>query len=79
MEHILEGSVRKMGKSPARNGAADPKASTGYHLWSERYDREMIDVFAIQDEISQAIVNTLKLKLTGQPLLTRPHGRPGGL
>jgi serine/threonine-protein kinase len=48
------------------------KASDGYHLWSERYDREMTDVFAIQDEISQAIVETLKLKLSGQPLLNRP-------
>jgi len=48
------------------------KASDGYHLWSERYDREITDVFAIQDEISQAIVETLKLKLSGQPLLNRP-------
>ena len=71
VEYILEGSVRKLG-SRLRVTAQLIKASDGYHLWSERYDREMTDVFAIQDEISQAIVETLKLKLSGQPLLNRP-------
>jgi serine/threonine protein kinase/Tfp pilus assembly protein PilF len=71
VEHILEGSVRKLGNR-LRVTAQLIKASDGYHLWSERYDREMTDVFAIQDEISQAIVETLKLKLSGQPLLNRP-------
>jgi adenylate cyclase len=42
----------------------------GYHLWSERYDREMTDVFAIQDEISQAIADKLRIQLSGnQPLV----------
>jgi len=71
VEYILEGGVRKFG-SRLRVTAQLIKASDGYHLWSERYDREMTDVFAIQDEISQAIVETLKLKLSGQPLLNRP-------
>jgi eukaryotic-like serine/threonine-protein kinase len=71
VEYILEGGVRKFG-SRLRVTAQLIKASDGYHLWSERYDREMTDVFAIQDEISQAIVETLKLKLSGQPLLSRP-------
>ena len=71
VEYILEGSVRKLG-SRLRVTAQLIKASDGYHLWSERYDREMTDVFAIQDEISQAIVETLKLKLSGQPLMNRP-------
>lgn len=71
VEYILEGSVRKLG-SRLRVTAQLIKASDGYHLWSERYDREMTDVFAIQDEISRAIVETLKLKLSGQPLLNRP-------
>jgi serine/threonine-protein kinase len=71
VEYILEGSVRKLG-SRLRVTAQLIKASDGYHLWSERYDRKMTDVFAIQDEISQAIVETLKLKLSGQPLLNRP-------
>jgi tetratricopeptide (TPR) repeat protein len=39
----------------------------GYHLWSERYDRDMADVFAVQEEIARAIVQTLKVKLLGQP------------
>jgi serine/threonine protein kinase/Flp pilus assembly protein TadD len=53
-EHILEGSVRRAG-SRLRVTAQLVKASDGYHLWSQRFDREMTDVFAIQDEISQAI------------------------
>ncbi len=73
VEHILEGSVRRLGNR-LRVTAQLIKASDGYHLWSERYDREMTDVFAIQDEISQAIVETLKLKLSGRPLLNRPTG-----
>jgi len=46
----------------------------GYHLWSERYDRELTDIFAIQEEIAQAIVAHLKLRLTrlDQPLVIRP-------
>ncbi len=41
--------------------------SDGYHLWSERYDRQMDDVFAVQDEIARAIVEKLKVKLVGSP------------
>jgi non-specific serine/threonine protein kinase len=55
VENILEGSVRRAG-SRIRVTAQLVKASDGYHLWSQRFDREMTDVFAIQDEISQAIV-----------------------
>jgi tetratricopeptide (TPR) repeat protein len=47
----------------------------GHHIWSERYDREMADVFAIQDDISHAIVDVLKVKLLGDrgaPLVRRP-------
>src|SRR5215210_4554095 len=48
---------------------------TGYHLWSETYDRELKDVFAVQDELSRAIVGALKVKLSGEqrdaPLVTR--------
>jgi tetratricopeptide (TPR) repeat protein len=48
------------------------KASDGYHVWSQRFDREMTDVFAIQDEISQAIVEKLRLRLSGdRPLVKR--------
>jgi serine/threonine-protein kinase len=67
---VLEGSVRRAG-SRIRVSAQLINASDGYHLWSERYDREMSDVFAVQDEIAQAIVATLKLKLA-----TRPEYQP---
>jgi TolB-like protein/Flp pilus assembly protein TadD len=71
VEHILEGSVRRAG-SRLRVTAQLVKASDGYHLWSQRFDREMTDVFAIQDEISQAIVEKLRLRLSGdRPLIKR--------
>jgi len=60
---VLEGSVRKAGNR-LRVTAQLINATDGYHLWSERYDREMKDVFAIQDEIAGAIVSTLKVPLT---------------
>src|SRR2546425_10024453 len=44
-------------------------AADGFHLWSATYEREMKDVFAIQDEIARAIVTALKLKLTDEPSL----------
>jgi TolB-like protein/Tfp pilus assembly protein PilF len=59
---VLEGSVRKAGNR-LRVTAQLVNVGDGYHLWSERYDREMEDVFAIQDEISEAIVRALRLKL----------------
>ena len=71
VEHILEGSVRRSG-SRLRVTAQLVKASDGYHVWSQRFDREMTDVFAIQDEISQAIVEKLRLRLSGdRPLVKR--------
>jgi adenylate cyclase len=62
---LLEGSVRKAGNR-LRITAQLIKVSDGSHLWSEKYDREMEDVFAIQDEISLAIVDKLKVKLLGK-------------
>ncbi|MGB3862640.1 MAG: protein kinase, partial [Candidatus Aminicenantaceae bacterium] len=62
VDKVLEGSVRKAGNR-LRITAQLINVSDGYHLWSERYDREMEDVFAIQDEISLAIVDNLKIKL----------------
>jgi serine/threonine-protein kinase len=61
---ILEGSVRRSG-SRIRVTAQLIDASDGSHLWSERYDRELTDVFAIQDEIAGAIAGELKVNLTG--------------
>jgi serine/threonine-protein kinase len=59
---VLEGSVRKAGNR-LRITAELTNADTGYHIWSEQYDRDMGDVFAVQDEITQAIVDALKVEL----------------
>jgi TolB-like protein/Tfp pilus assembly protein PilF len=59
---VLEGSVRKAG-SRLRITAQLVNVADGYHLWSERYDREMEDVFAIQDEIARAIAGKLQVTL----------------
>ena len=59
---VLEGSVRKSGDR-LRINAQLINAEDGYHLWSERYDREMHDVFAVQDDISHAVVDKLKVEL----------------
>lgn len=73
VETLLEGSVRKAGKK-LRITAQLIKTTDGYHLWSEKYDREMEDVFAIQDEIARTIVNMLKVQLGAQPgSLIQPH------
>jgi len=76
--HVLEGSVRKAGNR-IRITAQLIKAGDGFHVWSERYDRELVDVFAIQDEISAAIVAQLKVNLTGggvAPLVKRATTDP---
>lgn len=62
VSHILEGSVRKSGEQ-VRITAQLIQADNGFHLWSETYDRELIDVFAIQEEISQEILKQLKFQL----------------
>jgi adenylate cyclase len=59
---ILEGSVRSAGNR-IRVTAQLIKVADESHLWSERYERDMTDIFAIQDDISQAIANALKVKL----------------
>jgi adenylate cyclase len=60
--HVLEGSVRKVGDR-VRITAQLINGETGEHAWAERYDRDLTDIFAIQDEISKAIVDALKVKL----------------
>ena len=69
VEHVLEGSVRKAGNR-IRITAQLIKADDGFHLWSERYDRELNDIFAVQDEISAAIAAVLETRLA-----VRPEGR----
>jgi serine/threonine-protein kinase len=73
VSHILEGSVRKAGNR-LRIRAQLVNVKDGYHLWSEKYDRDLEDVFAVQDEIARAIVETMKVQLVGEleaPLVKR--------
>jgi adenylate cyclase len=62
VSHVLEGSVRKSG-GRVRITAQLIDGSADGHIWAERYDRDLNDIFALQDEISEAIVKALKLKL----------------
>ncbi len=62
VSHVVEGSVRKAGNR-VRITAQLIDARTGHHLWGQQFDRELTDVFAIQDEISEAIVSQLRVKL----------------
>ncbi len=64
VETILEGSVRKSGEM-LRISTQLVNAADGYQIWSERYDREMRDVFQLQDEITLAVTTALKSKLLG--------------
>ncbi len=61
---VLEGSVRKAGER-LRITAQLIDVETGYHLWSETYDRELTDIFAIQDDITSRIVSALQVHLDG--------------
>jgi eukaryotic-like serine/threonine-protein kinase len=62
---VLEGSIRQSGQQ-LRVMAQLIDVSSGYHLWSERYDREMRDIFAVQDEIARAIAEKLQVRLVGE-------------
>jgi transcriptional activator of cad operon len=64
VSHVLEGSVRKSGNK-LRITAQLIRVDNGYHLWSETYDRELDDIFKIQDEIANAVVKALKVSLLG--------------
>jgi TolB-like protein/Flp pilus assembly protein TadD len=64
---LLEGSVRKSGNR-VRITAQLIKAADGSHLWSETYERDLVDIFKVQDEISSAVVGALKVKLLPQKL-----------
>ena len=63
---VLEGSVRKAGKR-VRITAQLVRAATDSHLWSESYDRELDDIFAVQDDIAQSVVKELRAALLGEP------------
>jgi TolB-like protein/Tfp pilus assembly protein PilF len=72
VRNVLEGSLRRDGNR-VRISAQLIDARDGFHLWSETYERELQGVFAVQDEITRAIVNALKLKLAvGPPVHKQP-------
>jgi eukaryotic-like serine/threonine-protein kinase len=64
VSHVLEGSVRKSGNT-LRITAQLIRADNGYHIWSQTYDRKLDDIFQIQDEIAQSVVNGLKVSVLG--------------
>ena len=72
VDHILEGSVRKAGNR-IRVTAQLITVADGFHLWSERYDRGMTDVFAIQDEIAESIAAALRIRLSPEATTLRRH------
>jgi adenylate cyclase len=73
VRYAVEGSVRKAG-TRVRINTQLIDAPTGHHLWAERYDRELTDIFALQDEVTQKIVAALRVTLTKgeQQQLRRP-------
>jgi eukaryotic-like serine/threonine-protein kinase len=71
VDTVLEGSVRKSGNR-LRITAELTKISDGYHLWSERFDRELTDVFAVQDEIATAIASKLKVSIDRNGAIAKP-------
>jgi TolB-like protein len=70
--HVLEGSVRKAGGT-IRVTAQLIRADNGYHIWSKTYDRDLKDIFKVQDEISAAVVDALKVQLLSSRPLTSRH------
>jgi adenylate cyclase len=76
VSHVLEGSVRKSGDRSARDGAIDQRGGW-IPPWSSSYDRQLTEVFAVQDEIAAAVVDALQVKLLPEQQAARTHHRPG--
>lgn len=72
VQYILEGSVRREGNH-VRVTAQLIKVADSFHIWSARYDREMTDLFAIQDDITKAIADSLRVRLSPQTVAPRHH------
>jgi TolB-like protein len=72
VSHVLEGSVRKAG-TKIRVTAQLIRADNGYHIWSKTYDRDVKDIFKVQDEISGAVVDALKIQLLSSRPITSRH------
>jgi len=73
--HVLEGSVRKSGKT-LRVTAQLIRMDSGYHMWSQSYDRDVKDIFKVQDEIATAVVEALKAQLLPAQQVSRAHRTP---
>jgi TolB-like protein/DNA-binding winged helix-turn-helix (wHTH) protein/Flp pilus assembly protein TadD len=80
VDNLLEGSVRRSGKR-VRVTAQLIRADSGYHLWSQTYDRELTEVFTVEDEIARAVTRTLQVKLTADraPAGTRGNTEARGM
>ena len=81
MRYVLEGSVQKEGDR-LRINAQLIDAVKGHHLWAEKYDRDLKDLFALQDDITKNVITALQVKLT-QGESARIYGKryrqPGGI
>jgi adenylate cyclase len=75
VRYVLEGSVRKAGET-VRFNAQLIDATTGYHLWSQRYDRELSDIFALQTEITEKILEVLPVEIREAEFDRVRRGRP---
>ena len=73
VRYVLEGSVRKAGNRVRVTGQLID-ATNGAHIWADRFDRDLTDIFAVQDELTQEIISALKIKLTTQKSLIAGGG-----
>ena len=78
VRYVVEGSVRRSGER-VRISAQLNDVSTGSHLWAERYDRELADIFAVQDEITEAIVAAIEPQLYAAESFRAQQKPPGSL
>jgi TolB-like protein len=78
VRYVLEGSIRKAGER-ARIAARLVEAETGVHLWAERYDRKLDDIFAVQDEITLAVVGAIEPSLRDAEIARVKRKRPDSL
>jgi len=76
--YVLEGSVRRVGQR-VRITAQLIDAASGNHVWAERFDRELIDIFAVQDEVTRNIVGTMAVELEGESLVHAKRKSPDDL
>ena len=74
VRYVLEGSVRKAGNRVRVTGQLID-AANGAHIWADRFDRDLTDIFAVQDELTKEIIAALKVKLT--PENQKPIGPEG--